>query len=158
MTDPAADFSSPVRDFSRPVEPLTFTIDGETFRAPRTIAVVNMAKLAKVFTDVQANDQQWILDNLDTFLPKIGEVLQLLVPGDGGRRLAARVNADGSDPDLVPLDLAGQVMPLLVWLVERLGLRPTQPSQPSSDGSTETTTDTTPSDVISSTDGVSLTE
>jgi hypothetical protein len=162
MTSPAA---SPARDFSKPIEPITFTCDGVTYRAPRVLNPVNLKRVVAAISQVDLTNEASLLANFDQVAPILAEVLKALIPGQGGEHLATRLLAQSlgfdemeADPDAVrPLDLLGQALPIMVYVIEELGLRPTTPPSPLSDGSMAGTTDT-PSDGTSSTAGASPTE
>lgn len=162
MTSPAA---SPVRDFTRSVEPITFTCDGETYRAPRTINPLNLKAIVASISGINLEDQRYLAENFDQVAPIMAEVLKALVPGKGGQRLADRMLAPvhsedeyAEDPDLLrPLDLITQAIPIMTYVLEELGFRPTTPSSDSSDGSMAAVTDI-PNDGTSSMAGASPTE
>ena len=162
MTSPAA---SPVRDFTKSVEPITFTCDGREYRAPRTINPLNLKAMLSAISSVNFDDRQYLMEHFDEIVPLMQEILKALVPGPGGQHLADRLGAPvlgedeyEADPTLLrPLDLLDQALPIMSYVLEELGLRPTVPSLASLDGSMADTTGT-PSDGTSSTDGQSLTE
>jgi len=160
MTSPAA-----TPDFTVSVEPIVFRCDGREYKAPRTINPLNLKSMLGAVSKVNFDDVNYLMEHFEEVTPLIQTVLKALVPGPGGQYLADRVAAPvlGEDeleanPDaLRPLDLVKQALPIMAYLLEELGLRPTTPSSVSSDGSMADTT-ATPNGGTSSTAGLSLME
>lgn len=76
----------------------------------------------------------------------IAEIFNELLVPQSAARFTQRLNAKGDDG----IDVKSQLLPILNYVLEKFGLRPTQPSSDSSTGSlTET-------DGIPSTDGSSV--
>jgi hypothetical protein len=162
MTSPAA---STTPDFTVTVEPIVFRCDGVEYKAPRTIHPLNLKSMLAAASKVNFDDTAYLMEHFEEVTPLMQQVLRSLVPGKGGEHLAARMAAPilsedelEANPDAMrPLDLIRQALPIMTYLLEELGLRPTTPSSVSSDGSMADTTGT-PSDGTSSTDGHSLME
>ena len=162
MTSPAA---TQVRDFTVSVEPIVFRCDGREYKAPRTINPLNLKAMLAAAGSINFDDRNYLVEHLEEIVPLMQSVLKALVPGPGGEYLAARMAAPilGEDeleanPDaLRPLDLIGQALPIMTYLLEELGLRPTTPPSDSFSGSMADTT-LTPNDGTSSTAGLSPTE
>lgn len=159
MTSPAA---STTRDFTVNVEPITFTCDGREYRAPRTINPLNLKAMLAAVGAVNFEDREYLVEHFEDIVPLMQSVLKALVPGPGGQHLADRLGAPvrgedeyEADPTLPrPLDLLNQALPIMSYVLEELGLRPTVPSSVSSDGSMADTT-ATQNGGTSSTDGLS---
>lgn len=134
------------RDFSVPMDPKPFRIAPDDFEAPALLAPMMLRKLAGLHG--QLGDQA----DIEATLNLVADMFALLLPGESGQRFKARLLTEGADPP--PIDLTRQAMPVLYWLLEEYGIRPTEPSSPSPNGSTDGPTDT-PNDGTSSTDGAS---
>jgi hypothetical protein len=141
-----------VRDFSLPMEPKQFRVDPDTFDAPPIIPGGVLKQIATVSADLADTG-----GDLDKTLQRVGDVFRMLMPGPHGERFAARLLSAGGPDDPPPIDLRQQVLPVLMWLLEEYGLRPTPPSSDSAVGSTDGTA-TTPNGGTGSTDGASPTE
>lgn len=154
-----------VPDFTIKREPHRFRVDDDVFTAPPLIGGFMLRKLGVMHSQL-ADLTSGVGDEVDvTGLMKLmGDVFQALMPGPDGKLFAARLMSDGNpgDPEADPpvpasppgIDLMKQAMPILYWLLEQYGLRPTVPSSPSPTGSMDGATDT-PSVGTSSTDGAS---
>ena len=155
-----------IKDFTIRRPPIRFKIDDDEFVAPPLIGGFMMRKLGAMHAEL-GNATAVIGEDeaaVERLMVVVGDMFQALIPGPGGRRFAARLLSDGNpgdpeaDPPVPPsppvISLMDQAMPVLYWLLERYGLRPTVPSSPSPAGSTDGQTDT-PSDGTSSTDGAS---
>ncbi len=146
MTEP----DQGIRDFTIHREPKQFRIDNDTFKAPAIISPVALQKIQAMYAKI--GDLAGIGNDIDKTLSILGQIFAILLPGTSGARFKERLLSEEE-----PLDLNGQVIPVLYWLLEQYGMRPTQPSSPSPDGSTDGQTDT-PNDGTSSTAGPSPTE
>lgn len=160
MTD-AADAPTPVRDFTKRREPLRFRIGDDEFAAPPILGGYTLKELANLHASL--GDQ--LTTKPDEAVEAIGLMFGLLLPGPSGRLFTRRLLSEGrpADPELgfegdpEPISLTDEAVPVLFWLLECYGLRPTGPSSPSPDGSTDGQT-ASPSAGASSTDGASDTE
>jgi hypothetical protein len=147
-----------VRDFTVKRPPHRFRIDDDVFAAPAVISPVALKRLAALHS--QMGDRMGSLsdasemtpERFDQILKLIEDMFKILLPGDSGERFASRMRDENA-----PLDVVGQLIPIIYWLLEQYGLRPTLPSSDSPTGSTEAGTDTQ-SDGGSSMDGASPTE
>lgn len=143
------------RDFSLPMEPKPFRLDPDDFTAPAILPPMVLKRLAGMHSEL--GDVSTIgVDNLEQILTKVGDMFAMLLPGAPGERFRARLLTEGGAEDPPPIDLVRQALPVLYWLLEEYGMRPTGPSSPSPSGSTDATTDT-PNGGTSSTDGASPT-
>lgn len=168
MTAPdAAGIAAPVdadgvRDFTIHRKPKRFRVDEDVFEAPPSIggyALRNLGAMHTQLSDLMSGDR-----DLDKIIALMAEMFQALIPGPDGKLFAARLMSDGDpgDPEAdpprpsspKPIGLMDQSMPILYWLLEQYGLRPTVPSSPSPTGSTDGQMDTQ-SVGTSSTDGAS---
>jgi hypothetical protein len=157
-----------IKDFTIHREPIRFRIDDDEFAAPPLIGGYMMRKLSALHAELGnataliGSDEEAV----NRLMVAVAEMFKALLPGAGGKRFAERLLSDGNpgDPDEDPpvppsppvISLMDQAMPVLYWLLEKYGLRPTEPSSPSPDGSTDGQTDI-PSDGTSSTAGASPT-
>lgn len=158
--------SDGVPDFTIRREPHRFRVDGDLFTAPPLIGGYMMRKLGAMHG--QLGDITTLIGQDDDAIEKvttlIAEMFKALMPGPDGKLFAARLMSDGNpgdpeaDPPVEPsppvIGLMNQAMPILYWLLEQYGLRPTVPSSPSPTGSMDGATDI-PSVGTSSTDGAS---
>lgn len=143
------DFTDPTR------RPKAFVLDGETFTAPAKLSAKTLRKIAALRGDFGSLRAE---DDIDKIFDVVSRVYALFLPGDDGRRFLARLNADAEeDPDVVPIDLMAEAVPILYWLLEQYGLRPTKPSPASPAGLTDDPMATL-NDGTSSTDGASPSE
>lgn len=138
-----------VRDFTLPSTPIRFKIDEDEFAAPAIISIITLRKLAKLYAEAgpklaalsggDASDEQ-----IGDALTALADMFRTLIPGPSGDRFAERLLSEDE-----PIDLNRQAMPVLQYLLERYGMRPTQPPSLSPNGSS------IPSGDTSSTDGAS---
>lgn len=128
----------PIKDFTLPDKPKPFKVDesGEVYVAPPLLppsTLVAMVRAAKsIATLLAAGDEEGLITGL-------GSVFTEILDEETGPLFVSRL----SDKKR-PVDLKRQVMPILQWLMEEYGLRPTTPSSDSSTTST-TAADGTPS-------------
>lgn len=148
------------RDFSVSMDPKPFRIAPDDFEAPPILAPMALKKLARLHSEL--GDLGDVGSDIDRTMTLVGSMFDILLPGPSGARFRARLFSEGraADPDTgreedpPPIDLMRQILPLLYWLLEEYGMRPTGPSSPSPNGSTDGQTDTL-NDGTSSTDGAS---
>jgi len=151
---PAVDADG-VRDFTIRRAPIKFRIDDDVFVLPNTMAIPKLRKFAAMRVDL--GDTVGLLqsdDGVDKLLDVMSRMFGLIIGGEHGRRFVERLNSGGELDDPPPIDLIKQAMPVLNFVLESYGMRPTEPSSASLPGSTDGQTDT-PSDGTSSTDGAS---
>lgn len=142
MTQPHPPASA-VRDFTIPMEPVRFRVgpaDDDVFSAPAIISPVVLKRFATKYVELQPLLAQ-PMDNIEATLAGLGEMLAILVPGAEGERLKQRLLDEEH-----PLDLQRQVLPIIYYLMESWGLRPTTPSSASPNGSPTRTGDTPSTD------------
>ena len=151
---PAVDADG-VRDFTIRREPVRFRIDDDVFQVPNTLAIPKLRKLAGLHAELGNTATLMSTDaGIDMLLEITSRMFELIIGGEHGKRFVARLNSGGDLEDPAPIDLMKQAMPVLFFVLESYGLRPTEPSSASLPGSTDGQT-ATPSDGISSTDGAS---
>lgn len=113
--------SDGVKDFTRKHEPINFRIDADVFEAARALPGEVLAQFATRFQEI---GNMPVGQQVNGILDALGLVL---IPESASRfskRLGSLEN---------PIELE-QAMDVLMWLLERYGLRPTQPSSNSADG------------------------
>lgn len=146
MTEPtteAVDVDG-VRDFTLPMKPHKFKIDDDVFSAPAVMSPVTLQRMAGMHASLSGTDAS-TADGITVMLNAFAEIFKILLPGPSGKRFVERLQADGGDESVPPIDLTQQAMPAFYWLLEQYGLRPTQQSSPSpSDLGTGALTDGAP--------------
>ncbi len=178
MTTPAAIQydADGVRDFTVRRPTIEFRIGDDVFHAPNVIAATKLKAMASAVQGLDTADAGALLQSgngLDELVLRIAGLFRTLIGGADGRRFADRLlslgrsagdegtNIDGTpippvdDPE--PIDLLTQALPVLWFLMESYGLRPTVPSVPLPTGSTDGVQDSL-SDGTPSTDGASTSE
>lgn len=160
MTGPVTEAGTP--DFTKPREPISFTIDGYTYRAPSIMNPVNLSKIMAKLATVDLDDTAAIMADIPGFMGLIADTMKALIPGPHGVEFAKRLLSDGSaDPETgepaPQIDIFTEALPAINYLMEKLGKGRPEPSSASVNGSTASATDTT-TDATSSTDGASPTE
>ena len=167
MTSPDAAVPSPsppldangLPDFTVRREFHSFRVDDDVFTAPGTIGGYQIRKIGQLHSEFALITD--FAGETDHMIFLVSEMFKVLLPGADGRLFAERMMSDGDPGD--PFTVAAgvwvlgmdQAIPILYFLLERYGLRPTVPSSPSLSGSTAGLTDG-PSDGTSSTAGASL--
>lgn len=155
-----------VPDFTIRREPHRFRVDNDVFSAPPLIGGYALRQLGVMHS--QLGDMTAVLggssDGVERLIGLLADMFKVLIPGPDGKLFAARLMSDGDpgDPEAdpprpagpMPIDVMRQAMPILYFLLECYGLRPTVPSSPSPTGSMDGATDI-PSVGTSSTAGVS---
>lgn len=126
-----------IRDFSSKRKPVKFTIDGENFDGVRNLSADVLQMLAKAAEGIAGDEDDDELDVFKTLPEKIQALTEtcnaVLVP-ESAERFAK----------LAPtLDLQDQIIPLMMWLLEKYGLRPTEVSSESSQSSPNASDGTT---------------
>lgn len=106
-----------VKDFTTPRgnKPYPFKIDGDIFYAVADVPLGNLAELAKLRENIDLANINQLLDLFDEMLLD-----------DSAALFKARLH-DKSNPIG-----RSHIIPVLEWLMETYGFRPTQPSSPSS--------------------------
>lgn len=139
MTFPVPQDEVEIKDFTIKEKRIKFKIDDDVFEASRIMGIPMMQDLVKVTKSIGSMSETGDYSG-------IGEIFnELLIPASA-ERFAQRLGAKGDDG----IDVKAQLIPVLYYILEKFGLRPTQLSSDSSTGSpTET-------DGIPSTDGSSV--
>lgn len=106
-----------IKDFTTPNgnKPHPFKIDDDIFYAVSDIPLANLAELAKLRENLD-------ISNINTLLSLFDEMLLDESATLFQSRLRDKANPIGKS----------HILPILEWLMETYGLRPTQPSSPSS--------------------------
>lgn len=154
-----------VPDFTVHRQSITFRVDDDVFQAPPTIGGFQLRKLGELHGEFSTITD--FLSESARLITIVAEIMKVLIPGPQGRLFAARMMSDGNpgDPEAdppvppspKPIGLMDQAMPIMYFMLEKYGLRPTVPSLPSAPGSTDGQTDGR-SDGTSSTAGASAAE
>lgn len=110
-----------VKDFTRAHERIRFRIDGDLFEAARALPGKTLTEFASRFEKIGAMP---VNAQVDAILEALGLVL---LP-DSAAKVSKRLG-DLENP--IELEQASEIM---IWLLEKYGLRPTQPSSNSADG------------------------
>lgn len=151
MTSPTPVFTPPVdddeveiKDFTIKKKRVKFKIDDDIFEASRILGIPMMQDLVKVTKGLgnMSESQDY------SAITKIFE--ELLVEGSA-ERFNERLMKKGDEG----IDVREQLLPILHYILEKFGVRPTQPSSDSSAGS-PSETDGTPSTDGSSPEASSL--
>lgn len=120
-----ADDGQEVRDFTLPARTKRFRVDDDVFEAPPILPPVTLIKVTTLHTTLSD-----ATSDIENRLRKIAEMFRLLLPGQSGQRFAERLMSDTE-----PIDITRQALPILHWLLECYGMRPTEPSSASLNGS-----------------------
>lgn len=145
-------------DFTIRREPIAFRVDDDVFRAPPIIGGFQLRRLGQLQGEFQSVSD--FAADADRLIVVVAKMFETLMPGSDGKRFAARLMSDGNPGDSetppapAPIDLMRQALPVLYFLLERYGLRPTVSSSISAPGSMDGQTDGQ-SDGISSMAGAS---
>lgn len=127
-----------IKDFTLKEKRIKFKIDDDIFEATRVLGLPLMQDLVKVTKGMSNMSESGDYSSIPAIFN------ELLLPGSA-ERFNQRLMAKGDDA----IDVRSQLMPVLHYLLEKFGLRPTQPSSESSTGS-PVETDGTPSTAGSS--------
>lgn len=123
------------KDFTLDAPEIKFAIAGEKFDASPALSAALLQQISDVVDKLTDTDDKstTIIEKLDSLI----EFCNVILIGDSKERFAA----------IAPtLDLQRQIMPLLYWLLEAYGIRPTEVSSDSSDTSPTETDGTTSTD------------
>jgi len=118
-----------MKDFSLPPEdakPKEFKIGADVFIAPPVIPAVVLAELAGMAGSLAETQQG---GDLMAVLEKVASLFDGLLTEETAPRFRARLLGRTE-----PIDLHRQAIPILQWLMEVYGLRPTEPSSSSASG------------------------
>ena len=123
-----------IRDFTIKEKRAKFRVDNDIFEATAIMSIPmmqGMMQAARGIGDVMGADEDE--NSVSTKLEKIYEIFDKILIPASAKRFRARLEAEPASEDA--LDARRQVIPILYYLLEKYGLRPTTPSQESSDGS-----------------------
>lgn len=140
---PEMDDSVEIRDFTIKRKRIKFKIDDDVFEATAILSIPLMHELVKVGKNVQQLVGEQKFDSVTSVFQKI------LLPASA-KRFGERLDAIYDDA----LDIKEQVIPVLYYLMEQYGVRPTQPSSDSSTGSPSETDGTTSTAGLSPQDSI----
>jgi hypothetical protein len=136
MTETTTQEVAPIQDFSRARNRILFRIDGDVFEAASALPAEVLVEFGTRFADVQNTAQ-----SVDEQFAAFAGVLELVLLPDSYEAFRARLRDRAH-----PIDL-DQLQEVIIWLIEKHGMRPTRPSSDSSPGSPS------PASGTSSTDG-----
>ena len=133
-----------------------------TFDAPAILSPIALKKAADLHAELGGAE---LTTDIERTIRLVADIFAVFLPGTAGDRFRARLLTEGRDADPnaepprleadpPPIDLTRQALPVLYWLLEQYGMRPTGPSSPSPNGSTDGQTGTL-NGGISSTAGAS---
>jgi len=128
-----------LQDFSVDRRPIRFTADGETYDCWPVLPLDVIQKVARM---ARGDGLKFDAENVDEAVEKIVQVFELLMPPESAERFTARLRPGHA----LPLDIRRQVLPIMRWILERYGLRPTGPSGQSSLPSPDGTAGTSSTD------------
>lgn len=117
-----SEMTSGPKDFTRKRERVTFRVDDDLFEAASALPGQTLTEFARRFSDIgttPATDQLTVLT----------DALAMVLLPESAARFSKRF-ADLENP--IELEQASEIV---MWLLERYGLRPTQPSSHSASGS-----------------------
>jgi len=144
MTDEIPTFGDDgIKDFSIPDKPKPFRIGplpDDVFEAPPIIAPVTLVNLPNLMRQLGGIGAIKDADDAKQVMEGVKSVFRELLTTESGERFTARL--DSKDR---PVDLMRQIIPIVQWMLEVYGLRPTQVSSSSPESSE--------ADGTSSTDG-----
>lgn len=129
---PELDDAIDIKDFTLKTKYHKFRVDDDVFVAYAALglpAMQDLIQMSKVLGDAMREG------NFDA----ITELFKQLLTPETATRFAQRVGSRGDDA----IDVRNQLVPIIYWLLEKYGLRPTQPSSDSSTGSPSGTGGTT---------------
>lgn len=116
------DGNAEIRDFTIVWKPKQFRIDDDVFEAQPLLALSVLSQLAKIGGGLQGLAPEQMVE-------RFTEVFDLILKPASAERFRQRIAGEGDTP---PLDLQQQLLPIVLWLLEAYGMRPTEPSQNSS--------------------------
>lgn len=147
-------FSTPVDeldlvDFTVERRPIRFRVDQDIFTCYPTLGLASLQDLARrmrgfgqlgrELTEVE-NEEDVGDERFQRMTERIGQIstmFDVFMEEESAARFRERLVSRTE-----PLDIQKQVIPILHWVLERYGLRPTTPSSSSSTGSDDGTTST----------------
>lgn len=118
-------------DFSYNPPPIRFAADGDRFEGYPIIPTWSFQQLGKILAGgfkIDLEDP----DSVEKIVTKMADVFDVLLEPLSAQVIRERLLGKNGRR---PLDLRQQVMPMLQYVMERHGLRPTEPPSDSSTGS-----------------------
>lgn len=128
-----------VKDFSRPADPIKFRVDKDVFTAAPVLPAYVALELAELAQKVKGDNDVSAADRFAIFSGLFEKVLF----DDDQKKFVDRMR-DVHNPISV-----NQLTDIMMWLLERYGLRPTEQSPDSSPGSGDQATGPTSMDGVS---------
>lgn len=133
-----AEYDLNFKDFSLPeaeMQPKRFKVHPDTFTAPALLSAPTIAALAGFagkFAQMQNDDgtSNINVEDIPGLMEDVGDFFVELLDEESGPKFRARLLGKTD-----PIDLIRQALPIMFWLMEVYGLRPTQPSSGSATGS-----------------------
>lgn len=129
---PVMDDDVDIRDFTIREKRVRFRIDGDVFEAQALLGIPLMQELVKSTKAIGKMVEEERYEGIFAIFD------QLLYP-DSAQRFRERATSVGDEA----IDVRRQLIPVLYYLLEKYGLRPTQQSSDSSTGSPSGTDGTT---------------
>lgn len=129
---PVPDDTVSIRDFTIKEKRIAFRVDDDVFEAQGLLGIALMQDLVTATKGLSKMIEE---KNYDA----ITELFSKLLYPDSAKRFNERILSLGDDA----IDVRRQLIPILYFLLERYGVRPTQPSSDSSTGSPSGTGGTT---------------
>lgn len=114
-----------IKDFTLKRKRILFKLDDDVFEARSKISLALMQDMMRVGKSMESIEK-------DGKFERIVEVFNNLLVPASAERFAQRVTTNN---DAEAVDAREELIPILFWLLEQYGLRPTQPSSDSSTGS-----------------------
>lgn len=121
-----------VEDFSITYKPIKFRVNGpDVFEAVPVLPVPTLRELGAMHGSMEQ------LSTVEKF-DKVLDMFDLLLLPESAKRFRARLESRDDPDGGGAIDLNRQVIPVLNWLVEKFGMRPTGAAGSSSDGLSST--------------------
>jgi hypothetical protein len=120
-----------IKDFSIVWKPKRFKVDDDVFEAHPVLPLPTLAEMVKLGQGINLSADA----DPNEIVERFAGVFDLVLRTESAARFRARLAGQGDAP---ALDLQHQLVPILFWLLEAYGLRPTQPSENSSTGPNST--------------------
>lgn len=124
MTFPVPQDEVEIKDFTIKEKRIKFRIDDDVFEASRIMSIPMMQDLVKVTKNIGSMSESGDYSGIGNIFNEV------LIPASA-TRFNERLNAKGDDG----IDVKSQLIPVLYYILEKFGLRPTQLSSDSSTGS-----------------------
>ena len=129
-----------IKDFTIHRKPVKFQVNGEKFDGVQALSpdvLQQLAIAAEGIAGDESDDELEVLKTLPEKLKALVEICNSVLVPDSAERFAKMAPT---------LDLQEQIIPLMMWLLEKYGLRPTEVSSPSSSQSPNEADGTTSTD------------